>query len=68
MQVTYHIYELRDSRGMSLRELAERSGVSKSQISSIENGDNHPTIPTLYFLSKALGVKIYDLFTVFDEE
>lgn len=52
--ITYKIKELRENKRMSIRELAKISGVSKSQISDIENGRTHPTIPTLCLLADAL--------------
>ncbi len=36
--------ELRKEKGISMRELAKRSRVSKSYISAIENGESSPTV------------------------
>lgn len=46
----------REAAGLSLRLLAERSGVSSSMISDIERGTKSPTITTLVRLAQALGI------------
>lgn len=46
----------REEAGLSLRTLAERSGVSSSMISDIERGAKSPTVTTLVRLAQALGV------------
>lgn len=57
------IKELRESRGLSQVELADKVGVSKSQMSEIENEVRHATQQRLVAIAKALGVPIVDLFT-----
>jgi len=47
---------LRKERGISLTGLAERAGISKSTLSSLESGEGNPTISTLWALADALGV------------
>ncbi|MFP2912287.1 helix-turn-helix domain-containing protein, partial [Pyxidicoccus sp. 3LFB2] len=56
------IRELRDARGLSLEALAERSGVSRSNISLIERGQSSPTAVVLDKLSAGLGVTVASLF------
>lgn len=53
---------IRQKKGMSLRELANRSGIGKSTIFDIEQEDNNPTINTVLSLAAALDVPISDLF------
>lgn len=48
--------EIRVSKGMSIRKLADYSGVSKSTISDVENGKVNPTTITIKKLAKGLGV------------
>lgn len=62
--IKYHIYDLRTQAGLTDRQLAELSGVSKSQINNIENGVKHPTVFTLCLLAMALNVSPYKLFSV----
>ncbi len=54
--------ELRDAQGLTLAALAERSGVSKSNISLIERGESSATATVLDKLSAALGVTVASLF------
>ena len=65
IKVTYHIYEIRTAKKMTLRDLSEKSGVSKSQINDIENGFKHPSVLTLCELAYALDVQPEALFSWF---
>jgi len=56
------VRELRDGLGLSLDALAERSGVSRSNISLIERGRSSPTAVVLDKLSGALGATVASLF------
>ena len=46
----------RGSRGWTLDQLAERSGVSRRMLVSIEQGSTNPSIATLLRISDALGI------------
>lgn len=54
--------ELRAAHDLSLDALAERSGVSRSNISLIERGESSPTAVVLDKLTAALGVPLASLF------
>jgi transcriptional regulator with XRE-family HTH domain len=54
--------ELRDERGWSLDVLAERSKVSRSNISLVERGQSSPTAVVLDKLATALSVPLASLF------
>src|SRR5215472_2309086 len=56
----------RITRGWTLDELAERSGVSRRLIVQIEQGQTNPSIATLLRLSDALGVGLPRLVAVAD--
>jgi transcriptional regulator with XRE-family HTH domain len=60
--IAHRLRELRDAQGLSLATLAERSGVSKSNISLIERGESSATATVLDKLSAALGVTVASLF------
>jgi transcriptional regulator with XRE-family HTH domain len=60
--IAHRLRELRDAQGLSLALLAERSGVSKSNISLIERGESSATATVLDKLSAALGVTVAALF------
>jgi transcriptional regulator with XRE-family HTH domain len=53
----------REARGLSLRELARRIGVSPSLISQIERGLVAPSVGTLWSLASELGLAIDGLFS-----
>lgn len=50
--------QARMSRGLSLRGLAERLGVSASLISQVETGRAKPSVNTLYALATELGISL----------
>ncbi len=54
--------DLRHERSLSLEALAERSGVSRSNISLIERGESSPTAVVLDKLATAFGVTLPALF------
>lgn len=54
--------EIRESKKITLRQLEELSGVSRSHINEIENGTSSLTVDVLCKLAKALGVPPCDLF------
>ena len=56
------LHEIREEKGVSLRELAKLAGVSKTQINEIENGQSDPTLKTMFLIAKALNMKIEDIF------
>jgi transcriptional regulator with XRE-family HTH domain len=56
------LHELRTAAGLSLDALAQKSGVSRSNISLIERGQSSPTAVVLDKLSSALGVSVASMF------
>lgn len=60
-----NIRRYREEAGLSINQLAQRSGISKSYISSLENFDTgetaRPSGETLYAIATALGVAMTDL-------
>ncbi len=60
--VGQRIRELRTKKELSLRALAELSGLSTNAISLIERGDNSPTVSSLHCLANALGVPVTAFF------
>jgi len=50
--------ELRKQRGLTLKDLAERTGFSPALLSQVENNIVSPSISTLWMLAESLGVKI----------
>ncbi len=61
-RIAHRVHELRTAQGLSLDALAERCGVSRSNISLIERGQSSPTATVLDKLSAGLGVTVASLF------
>src|SRR5918912_204407 len=49
---------LRRERGLTLEELAQRSGVSRAMISKVERGEKNPTLMVAAKLAEGLGVTL----------
>ena len=49
---------LRETKNLSLEEIAERSGLTVEQIASIENDQNLPSLGPLIKIARALGVRL----------
>ncbi|HHY81331.1 MAG TPA: helix-turn-helix domain-containing protein [Clostridiales bacterium] len=56
-----NIMHYRKKKGISLDELARRSGVSKSMLSQIEQEKTNPTVITVWKISRALDTTIEEL-------
>lgn len=56
------VKELRSAAGLRQEDLADRVGVSRQTIISIEGGRYNPSLELAWRLSKALGVTIEELF------
>lgn len=55
------IRELRQSRGLTLQEIADVSGLSPAMLSLVERGRASPSIGSLIGIASALGVTMSDL-------
>jgi transcriptional regulator with XRE-family HTH domain len=62
IDVASSLRELREARGISMRTLATKSGLSANALSMIERGKTSPSVSTLYKLADALGVSITAFF------
>lgn len=50
---------VREQQGLSITDLAERTGIDRAMISRLENGQiDNPTIATMSRYAKALGKKV----------
>lgn len=52
---------LREDRGLTQDQLAERAGVSATYIGFIERGDNVPTLTIILLIASALKVRPSEL-------
>ena len=55
------VRKLREARGLTQEELAERAEVSTTYIGFVERGDNVPTLTIIVQIAKALGVRPSEL-------
>ena len=53
---------LRTEQNLSMRYLAKKSGISKSQLSDIILGNKIPNVHTLHLICTALGISLSDFF------
>jgi transcriptional regulator with XRE-family HTH domain len=68
IEVGLRIRMIRQRKGLSLRDLAEVSGLSINAISRIERGVNSPTVSSLRRLAEGLGISVVDIFKDETEE
>lgn len=52
----------RQKQNLSLQQLSELTGIGKSTLNRIENGQTSPTIAQLEVIAKVTGTRITDLF------
>ena len=56
------VWQQRTEKNLTLVQLADLTGVSKSEINAIENGKASPRLDTLERIAVGLGVNICDLY------
>jgi putative transcriptional regulator len=63
-----HLVEFRKKHGLSQDRLAEKLGVSRQTIISIEKGKYSPSLPLAFQLARTFNTTIEELFVYEDEE
>jgi DNA-binding XRE family transcriptional regulator len=58
IRLALEIRALREAKGLSQRELAERVGTTQSAIARLEAGRVSPSLPTLDRVAAALGAEV----------
>ena len=61
IKLGHRIQERREQMGLSLRELANESGVTASFLSQLERGQSNPSLKSLQSIAKTLDVSIFYL-------
>ena len=61
------IRELRQKRGWTQDEFADRAGLHRAQVGAFENGRMNITLGSLHLVAQTLGVRIVDLFKGVEE-
>src|SRR5438093_4629144 len=67
MIIGARIRRLREQKGLSQRDIEERTGLLRCYISRVENGHTIPSLDTLERLTSALEIPLYQLFYEGDE-
>ena len=62
MTYKVNLYEIRNNKNITLRQLSVLTGVSRSHLQRIEVGDTIPTICVAFSIARALDVDIRELF------
>jgi transcriptional regulator with XRE-family HTH domain len=63
-----HIRKLRDKKNMSQQDLANDSGITKSQIARIERAEINTTVRTLIKIANALEIEPKELLNFRNKE
>ncbi|WP_437017561.1 helix-turn-helix domain-containing protein [Streptomyces sp. enrichment culture] len=61
-----HLRRLREAQGLTLEELADRSGMSFRGLVYIEHGRRNPSLTTLLNLARGLHVSPSSLLSIFE--
>lgn len=56
-------WQVRQKRGLTLRQLEELTGIGKTTLNNIENGLVSPTLNQVEAIARALDVNMSDLYT-----
>lgn len=56
------IWEIRAQKGISLKELERRTGISKSALNNYENGKRYPDMLQMEKIAEALNTSISNLY------
>ena len=62
--VGMRIKSLRRGKGYSQEKLAELAGINAKYLSSVERGEENPTLDLFIRLSQALKVEIHEMFKI----
>jgi transcriptional regulator with XRE-family HTH domain len=68
MVIALRVKETRQRKGLPIRTLSDRTGISKGMLSKIENAQVSPSLATLARLAEALDTPLTAFFRGFDEE
>ncbi len=62
LEISQTIRKVRQSQGMTVEQLAQKSGFSKGFISQVENFRQSPSLKALARIAEALGIQVSSLF------
>ncbi len=64
MQIIIKLREVRLKNNMSIRQLSRKTGISKSHLNYIENGEREPSLSMIIRIAIALGIDEKELYEV----
>lgn len=67
MEIGKRIKKIRESKGLTAKEVISADDMGAAMYSRIENGKTEPSLTTLEKIAKALGVKLSDFFDTDDK-
>ena len=56
--IIHAMIEARKAKGITQKELSERTGIAQGDISKLENGNGNPSVRTLQRLANAMGMTL----------
>lgn len=59
-----NVRQLRESHGLSLSQVSDRSGIAKATLFKVERGRTNPTLETLVSIADTFGVSVHSLIAV----
>ena len=59
-----NLKRFRKEAGLTIQQLGDKAGVSKSQICDLQNDEANPTIRTAAKIAKALGIDRAEIFII----
>ena len=62
--IVNNIAKIREEKGLTIRQLEYKTGISKSTLSRIENNETKLYLELLEKISKALDCRVQDLFDI----
>ncbi len=62
MLISERLKQLRTTKGLTQSDVEERTGLSRTYVSAVENGHTVPAVETLEKFARALEVPMYVLF------
>lgn len=64
LHIRYNLKDLREKANLNLRELANLTEISSSQLSRIERNESHPTLLTAVIICDALKVELEKFYEI----
>ena len=64
MIIIFNIKSIRQNKGISLKQLSYKTGISTSHLCDIENNNKMPSLINGVLIARALDVKINEIYTI----